>query len=93
MVSYFTSLGKLYKGTLERSIEASKTFYPEEEFKELKIKSERIDPILEIQGWIMEIASTEVLPQFNIVPKNYVSFTYSSLIKNTMIVPSKSRSS
>lgn len=58
---------------------------------DLKTRSERIDPILEIQGWIMEIASTEVLPQFNIVPKSYLSFTYCSLVKNSVMAPTKSK--
>lgn len=93
VVAYFVSLGKAYKSTLEKSIEFSKHLYPENEFLDLCKNSEKIDPILEIQGWTMEVASTEVLPQFNMTPKSYVSFTYCSLIKSSLTVPSKSSSS
>ena len=90
VVNYFVSLGKTYKSTLESTLDMAKNLYLDDQFTDINKRSEKIDPILEIQGWTMEVASTEVLPQYNMVPKSYVSFTYCSLIKTSLSIPSKS---
>jgi hypothetical protein len=84
------SVGKTYRATLENIIKASKSLYTEEEYEKLKNKNEKIDPVLEIQAWTMEVASTDPVPQYNILPRSYSSFIYSSLVKPSLQVPSKS---
>jgi hypothetical protein len=54
-------------------------------------KAERIDPILEIQGWDMEHASSEVYPQVNLKPRQYSSYLLNSLINPNLPGLHKSR--
>lgn len=84
------SIGKTYKSMLEYMIKDAGSLYSEDEYDRLKQTSEKIDPVLEIQAWTMEVASTEQVPQYNVMPKSYTSFVYSSLVRNALAVPSKS---
>lgn len=90
IVEFFMSIGKTYKSTLETVIRSGKNLFSEDEYVALQQKSEKIDPVLEIQAWTMEVASSEPVPQYNVIPKSYTSFIYSSLARPGLTVPHKS---
>lgn len=90
IVDFFSSIGKTYKSTLEKMIRGCKELYSEDEFQQLRLQNEKIDPVLEIQAWTMEVASTDPVPQYDVVPKSYTSFVYSSLVKSSLSTPPKS---
>lgn len=93
IVAYFTSLGKTYIKMLEEMIKDAKEHYTEDEYSTILTNNNKIDPVLEIQGWLMEVSSTELVPQYNTEPKSYSSFIFSSLVKPGLATPSKSRTS
>ena len=96
MTKYFAKLGENFKMCLEGYLNLNKIHYPEEEFaKSIKVrvdnkKFERIDPILETQGWIMDTASNEAYPPYKREMINYSSYVLNSLIKPILPVISRS---
>lgn len=97
-MKYFTSLGKGYKDYVEATLRLNKDLYSTEEFEPLsKVtvvliqKSEKIDPILETQGWMMENSSDDPLPSYVIEVRPYNSYLLSSLVKPNLPATPKSR--
>jgi hypothetical protein len=86
-MNYLTSLGKTFKDYLEFMVQNNVCLFEGSEYEAIcKVglqfdkKAERIDPILEIQGWVMEHASSEAYPQVNLKPRQYSSYLLNSLI-------------
>lgn len=75
---------------LEEMIKDAKEHYTEAEYSKLLTDNNKIDPVLEIQGWLMEVSSAELVPQYNVEPKSYNSFIFSSLVRPGLTPPSKS---
>lgn len=91
IVKYFTSLGKTYIKMMEEMLKDAREHYSEDEYSKLLANNNKIDPVLEIQGWVMEVSSSEMVPQYNVEPRSYTSFIFSSLVKPALTAPSKSR--
>lgn len=75
---------------MEELIKDAREHYSQDEYSQLLNNNSKIDPVLEIQGWLMEVSSAEMVPQYNIQPKLYSSFIYSSLVKPSLAAPPKS---
>ena len=91
VVNYFTKLGRTYFKVLERMVIEAKLFYEEEEYQKIILKLDKIDPVFEVQGWLMEASSKEPVPLYNISPKPYASFLHSNLVKPSVMAVPKSR--